>query len=41
MSPGRSLESHRETIKRLFLDEDRPLDEVMETMRREYNVTAS
>lgn len=35
------LEQYQETIRRLFIHENRPLGEVMEIMKTKYNVTAS
>lgn len=35
------IDQHRATIKQLFIDEKRPLVQVMEIMNMRYNVTAS
>jgi hypothetical protein len=35
------LEQHKETIRRLFIDENRSLVDVIEIMKTKYNVTAS
>lgn len=40
-SPKPDLDRHRTTIKRLFLDENRSLDEVMQIMKDEYGVVVS
>ena len=40
--PGAEIwEIHRSTIKRLYLDEDKTLNEVMATMRKEYGLKAT
>jgi hypothetical protein len=38
---GGTWELHRSTIKRLYLDEDKPLPKVMEIMQRDHNFKAS
>lgn len=39
--PKQGLEQHKATIKKLFLDENRTLHEVMQIMKTQYDVVAS